>query len=190
MRHHLHHRRHLSESPRQYIPEILSGEVLSIAGGVAAGAVLGYFRHSFEPVVGFFLLLPGLMNLPGELQSSLAARIHHGVLRWPSIRRLPSAWRNNITATILLALTGGALIGLAAIVVSGVIFHRYNFLLLPVAILTAFLTNGLLTPLVVYSTHWLNDHGHDPDNVIGAVVTSVGDLVTIVFLATTIALIT
>lgn len=185
MHHHL-KRRMLPGEPKYYIPEILSGQLFSIIGGLIAGWLLAHFRHSFEPVVGFLVLLPGVIDSTGNIQGSLSARLNHTVLRWPKLHRDGQAWQNNRLAAYILGGLAGLVLGLVGVAVGYVLYHELNFRLLYIGIISCFVINALLTPLVVYLTRWLFELGHDPDNLMGPIVTSLGDITGIVVLAATV----
>lgn len=187
MHHHL-KRRLVSERARHYIPEILSGQLFSIVGGLTAGWLLVHFRHSFEPVVGFLVLLPGVIDSTGNIQGSLSARLHHTILRWPKLHKDWRAWQNNRLATYILGMIAGVVLGLVSMAAVYGIFHEFNFRLLGIAMISCTIVNALLTPLVTSLTHWLFEHGHDPDNLMGPIVTSLGDITGIVVLAATVFL--
>lgn len=189
MRHHLKAPVY-GDSPKRYIPEILAGQMVSIVGGLTAGALLGIYKSSFEPVAGFFLMLPGILNLPGDIQGSLAARINHNILRWPTLHKDKSQWANNVYATFLLAAAAGAVIGVMAMVFNGIAFGNYNWRLAVIGLFSALITNSILTPLVVKFTHFLFEKRHNPDNVMGPFVSSAGDLVAVVALAVAVMLLT
>lgn len=179
-----HLKRHrFKEQPGRYIPDILISQVISIVGGLAAGSLLGHFRGSFEPVAGFLLLLPGTLNLPGDIQGSLAARIHHHILRWPSLRKQREPWRNNIIATFLLVLVAGGTIGVIATLFSTAVYRHFNVALVGIGIVAALISNLILTPIVIRITTNLYDAGHDPDNIVGPLVTSLGDFIAVLSLA-------
>lgn len=187
MHHHL-KRRSVPESAKHYIPEILSGQLLSIVGGLIAGALLAYFRHSFEPVIGFLILLPGVIDSTGNIQGSLSARLHHTVLRWPKLHSDRPAWRNNRLAAYILGMIAGIILGLVSLVVTYGIYHEFNWRLLWIAMISCTIVNVLLTPFDAWLTDWLFERGHDPDNLMGPIVTSLADVAGIAVLGATIFL--
>jgi mgtE-like transporter len=175
MHHHL-KRRRVSDSARRYIPEIISGQLFSITGGLIAGVLLSHFRHSFEPVVGFLVLLPGVIDSTGNIQGSLSARLNHTVLHWPALHKDSRAWQNNRLAAYLLGMVAGLILGLIGMAIAYGIYHQLNFKLLGIAFISCTLVNGLLTPLIAWLTDRLYEKGHDPDNVMGPIVTSLADI--------------
>lgn len=187
MHHHL-KRRLVSETARHYIPEILSGQLFSIIGGLIAGWLLAYFRHSFEPVVGFLVLLPGVIDSTGNIQGSLSARLNHTVLRWPKLKKDSGVWQNNRLAAYILSGLAGLILGLAGVAVSYALYQELNIRLLYIGIISCLIINTLLTPFVAFLTRRLFERGHDPDNLMGPIVTSLGDITGIVVLAATVFL--
>lgn len=185
MHHHL-KRVHLSDQSSKYIPEIILGQLISISGGLIAGLLLSLFRHSFEPVVGFLILLPGVIDGVGNIQGSLSARLNHTVLRWPSLHDSRQAWWNNYTASIALGGFLGLALGIMAILMTFFIYGQLNINLLMISLVSCLIVNTLLTYFIGWLTDYLRDRGHNPDNVMGPILTSLADVVGIVILGLTV----
>lgn len=186
----LHHlkRYQFRESAREYLPDIIIGQIISIVGGLAAGGLLAYFRGSFEPVVGFLILLPGVIDGTGNIQGSLAARLNHTVLRWPKFHESRRAWTNNQQSAYILGGALGIVLGALAVILSYILYSRANFNLFWIALVSCTAANAILTPLISRLTDRWFDLGHNPDNVMGPIVTSLADITGIVVLGVTIYL--
>ena len=153
---------------RQALPVVL----LSLVAGLFSGTLLGTeaMRASIERVPGILLLLPAFLATRGGVYGSLGARLssglHQGVIT-PQLtldRRITNAmvasFINGITISVFIAVT---------------------------TYLTLFALGGGLSAVLMLSVLVVvifvgYRHGLDPDNVIGPVVTTLGDVFGVIFL--------
>ncbi len=161
---------------------------------VAAGQVLHTWEGFFFAVPVLLLLVPAVNAVGGNVGSILGARIASG-LHIGSISpdlRGAELWRNVVTALLLgvftfaftgLVVRGGSwLLGVEVGLAPGRLFL---LLLVTGTLLTVSLVGvATFTALVAFR------RGHDPDNVVVPVVTSLGDLLGILWLTVTYGVIT
>ncbi|AGN02368.1 cation transporter [Salinarchaeum sp. Harcht-Bsk1] len=170
---------------RESLPVLLA----SLAGGIFAGFVLGTpaMVEGFESYPGLLLALPAFLATRGNVYGALGARIasglHQGIveprLLWQ--RRLVNA----VAAAVINGLTMSAFIALASWTILSVqpgrspapLFELVGVLVLAALATATVLIVGLLA--LVFAGY---RRGVDPDNLIGPIVTTLGDVFGVVFL--------
>lgn len=169
---------------RGALPVIL----VSLVAGLFAGTVLGSetMRSGIEEVPGLLILLPAFLATRGGVYGSLGARLssglHQGLLD-PQFDLTDQRLRNATVASFLNGMIVSVFIAVVAFVVL-LALGRTGSLLELVAImaiagfLSAILMLSVLIPVLFVGYR----RGLDPDNLIGPVVTTLGDVFGVVFL--------
>ncbi|MAG50746.1 hypothetical protein CL621_03880 [archaeon] len=162
--------------------EILSGELIAVTGGLLAGLSLAIFKDKLLLIPGLFILLPGLLEMRGNISGSLAARIgsalHLGTLSANAKFNNKTILRN-IFASFLLVIFVSLVLGSLAYVAT-LIFFKIQFIeIIYISVFAAVLSNIILLPLTIKTSLWLYKKGHDPDNIMGPYITTIGDVVCI-----------
>ncbi|WP_254765976.1 magnesium transporter [Salinilacihabitans rarus] len=173
---------------RQSLPVIL----VSLVAGLFAGTILGTeaMRAGIESVPGLLLLLPAFLATRGGVYGSLGARLssalHQGLIepRFEWSGRL----RNAIIASFLNGILVSVFIAVLAWGVTLALGRSANLfelviILFVAALLSAVAMLGVLLTVIFKGYR----RGLDPDNVIGPVVTTVGDVFGVAFLLVGIA---
>jgi len=162
--------------------EIFSGELIAVTGGLIAGLSLAIFKNKLLLIPGLFILLPGFLEMRGNISGSLAARIgsalHLGTLS------ADSKYNNkiivkNILASFLLVIFVSLVLGSLAYIATLLFFHIKFIEIIYISLFAAILSNVVLLPLTIRTSLWLYKKGHDPDNIMGPYITTVGDVVSI-----------
>jgi len=164
--------------------EIFSSEVISLTGGVIAGTFLLGLVDKLELVPGLFILLPGFLEMHGNIFGSLGARLGT-LLHTKHIK--PKFEHNkilliNIFASILLLLVVSLFLGFVAYILNALIFDTYAPILIYIAIIAAIIALLVEMPLTIAATFWLFKKGYDPDDIMGPYITTMGDIISIVSL--------
>lgn len=171
--------------------EIMSTELISITGGIVAGLILTFATNKIEMVPGLLILLPGFLEMRGNISGSLASRLsaglHVGALR-PRYEK-NRILHGNIVATFVLAIMISFFLGLMAFYVSLELFGISNVNIVYVAVIAGLLANFIEIPLTILTTFWLFRRGYDPNNIMGPYVTTTGDIISIVALLIALAVI-
>jgi len=161
---------------------------VSLLGGLFAGAVLGSdpMREAFRQFPGLLLLLPAFLATRGNVYGAFGARLssglHQGLIR-PELaydERLVNA----VVASFINGIGISVLIGALAWAIMEALGRESARLLELVGIT---FVSGVLTSLVlvfgllllVFGSY---EFGLDPDNLIGPIVTTLGDVFGVVFL--------
>ncbi|ELY50658.1 magnesium transporter [Natronorubrum bangense] len=168
---------------KQALPVIL----ISLVAGLFAGTLLGTetMREGIESVPGILLLLPAFLATRGGVYGSLGARLssglHQGLIdphfEWNDRLRnaVVASFLNGMIVSIFIAvLAWGVLLALGR---NGSLLELV-IILTVAALLSAFAMLGVLLTVIFKGYR----RGLDPDNVIGPVVTTVGDVFGVAFL--------
>lgn len=177
-----------SEAWRIYRESILI-LFISLGGGLFAGAVLGTegMINAFDRVPGLLLLLPAFLATRGNVYGSLGARLssglHQGLIN-PKLQR-DQRLINAITASFINGITISLFIGVLSWGVTSIIRPEADpsFVMLVGVMLFA----GLLTSVVMILGLAIlifggYARGIDPDNLVGPIVMTLGDVFGVVFL--------
>jgi len=167
--------------------ETLPALVASLIGGLLAGVVLGGMRAELRAVPGLLVLVPALLATRGNVYGSLGARIatalHQGLIE----PRLSEADRR-LAAAAAAALANGILASCFAAVAVFAVLSTIGSPVAPlatlvgVALVAGILSGSALTAVVVSVVFAGYRKGHNPDTLVGPVVTTTGDVFGVLFL--------
>ena len=161
---------------------------VSLLGGLFAGAVLGSepMREAFRQYPGLLLLLPAFLATRGNVYGAFGARLssglHQGLIR-PEL-----AYDERLVNAVVASFVNGIGISVVIGVLSWAVLQalgRESARLVELVGIT--LVSGVLTSVVlvfglmglVFGSY---EFGLDPDNLIGPIVTTLGDVFGVVFL--------
>lgn len=164
--------------------EILTSEFVSITGGLAAGSMLALFISEIYLIPGLLILLPGFLEMRGNISGSLASRLSSGLFLnafKPRLRR-NRVLRSNLAASFALVLIVSLVLGVLAYAGSYFLFGVSSQKIILIAVLAGILSNLIEIPLTVVTTFWLFRRGHDPNNIMGPYVTTTGDIISVLSL--------
>ena len=161
---------------------------VSLAGGLFAGSVLGVdsMAEAFTAYPGLLLLLPAFLATRGNVYGALGARIstglHQGLIK-PRLER-DSRLINAVVASFINGISVSIFIGFMSWGILRALGRDSATLgeLVSIMLVAGFLTSvvmilGLL--LLVFGGY---RRGIDPDNLVGPIVTTLGDMFGVVFL--------
>lgn len=176
---------------REEFSEGLLAEIISVSGGVFAGSLLVLSIGRIELLPGLLVLLPGFLEMRGSISGSLSARLSAALfLKYtrPRVRR-NFVLRENVVSSVILALAVSIVLGIIAFLISLYIFGIFSPMIIFVALVAGLISNMIEIPLTIFFTFWLFSHGHDPNNVMGPYITTVGDIVSIISIIIALALV-
>ncbi|WP_049984012.1 magnesium transporter [Halorubrum sp. BV1] len=168
---------------RQALPVIL----VSLVAGLFAGTILGTetMRSFIADVPGLLLLLPAFLATRGGVYGSLGARLstglHQGLIepRFQLDRRLTNA----IVASFINGMSVSVFIAVVTYLWLGLLGSDGSLLQLVGIMVVAGLLSAVLMISVLITVIFVGyRRGLDPDNVIGPVVTTLGDVFGVFFL--------
>ena len=159
--------------------EIFSAEIISITGGLLAGVMLSFIMDKIYLVPGLFILIPGFLEMRGSLGGSLASRISSGLFLGvvkPTFN--DRIVRSNMIATVSLIILTSFVLGTFAYIASIYFFGIDSVKIIFVSLIAGIIST-IMTPINVYTTLWLFRHGHDPNNIMGPYITTLGDVMSV-----------
>lgn len=171
--------------------EIFSSQIISIIGGLIAGTMLAMHTDKILLIPGMLILLPGFLEMRGNISGSFAARLTAGlflgVVSTKSIKT--RIVKGNLLASFVLAVIVSFVLGLIAFLFNLLVFKisTPNIILIP--LIAGVIANAIEIPLTLFATLYFFRKGHDPNNIMGPFVTSTGDITSIVSILIVLALI-
>ena len=149
-----------------------------------AGIFLAAVIEKLYLIPALLILLPGFLELKGNIAGSLSARLGtalHTKKIKPEIR-YTSFMKQNILADLILTIIVSIILGVIAYLVTFILFSINNPEIIFVSLIAALLAMLIIVPLTFFSSFWLFKHGYDPDDIMGPYVTHVGDVVSLLAL--------
>lgn len=168
---------------KQALPVI----IVSLVAGLFAGTILGSetMRDGIERVPGLLILLPAFLATRGGVYGSLGARLstglHQGVIepRFALDKRLSNA----IIASLINGMVVSVFIAVVAFLVLWVGAGGGNLLqLIGIMVVSGLLSAVLMLSTLVTVVFVGYRRGLDPDNIVGPLVTTLGDVFGVAFL--------
>jgi len=159
----------------------------SLVGGLLAGVVLGGMRSDLRAVEGLLVLVPALLATRGNVYGSLGARLatglHQGLIE-PRVRAGDRRLRAAVAAALANGLFTSLFAATAVFVVLSVLGTPVAALsrLLGIALVAGLLSGVTLVAVVVTVVFAGYRRGHNPDTLVGPLVTTTGDVFGILFL--------
>lgn len=164
--------------------DIFSSQIVSILGGLITGTVLVIYTEKLLLIPGMFILLPGFLEMRGNISGSFASRLSSGLFLGV-IKPNKTKTRlieGNLSASFLLAISVSFVLGLIAFLFNYFILQTFTPEIILLPLIAGILANAIEIPLTLFVTFYLFRKGHDPNNIIGPFVTSTGDITSIVSL--------
>lgn len=164
--------------------EIFAAQIIAIIGFLVAGSLLAFFTDKLLLIPGMLILIPGFLEMRGNISGTLAARLSSGLFLGviDPRKRKTRAIHGNLLASFILSIVVCLALGLIAFLLSFLLFKIYVPKLILMSLIAGFLANLIEAPLAVASTLYFFRKGHDPHNIMGPFVTSIGDISSIVAL--------
>jgi len=160
--------------------------LICVISGLFAGVVLGSMEDALSALPGLLVLIPPLLdtrgNIAGALGSRLGSALHQGIIK-PDLRG-----DENLVHSVIASLGEGAAMAvviafLAYVTTLALGRECIGIVSLAAVSLTVWaLSAFILISLVVVFAFTIFKRGIDPDNVMGPMVTSLGDVLTVLAL--------
>jgi len=164
--------------------EIFSSQVVSILGGLIAGTILAVYTNQILLIPGMLILLPGFLEMRGNISGSFASRLSSGLFLGvvkPRIRETKLI-KGNLFASFLLAIIVSFALGLIAFLFNYLLLKTITPKIILLPLIAGIIANAVEIPLTLFATFYLFKKGHDPNNIMGPFVTSTGDITSVVSL--------
>lgn len=161
--------------------EIFLSQIVSIIGGLIAGTILALYTDKLLLIPGMLILLPGFLEMRGNISGSFASRLSSGlflgVINPNKVKT--KIIRGNLLSSFLLAIIISFTLGLIAFLFNLLVFKIAISKIILLPLIAGIIANAIEIPLTLAVTFYLFKKGHDPNNIIGPFVTSTGDITSI-----------
>jgi mgtE-like transporter len=167
---------------REALPVLL----VSLAGGLFAGLVLEGLLDSVERFPGLLVMVPVFLatrgNVYGALGGRIASGLHQGLIepRFEWDDRLANAVVASLVNGVGISVVIGVITWLALLVLgwdSALLVELVAIMLVAGVLTSVVLVVGLLA--LIFAGF---QYGYDPDNLVGPIVTTLGDIFGMLFL--------
>lgn len=167
---------------RQALPILL----VSLVGGLFAGLVLEALVESVERFPGLFVMVPAFLATRGNVYGALGGRIssglHQGLIEprfeWDErlVNAVLASLINAIGISIVIGVLTWGILGLLGRAAAP-LYELVGIMLVAGGLTSIVLVAGLLGIIFVGF-----ERGYDPDNLVGPIVTTLGDVFGMLFL--------
>jgi mgtE-like transporter len=147
-----------------------------------SGSVLEGMKERFHALPGLLTVVPPLVDLRGNIGCALGSRLgtalHLGTLK----PRFSRSWElvGNALASLFLSVVGSVTVVLVSLLIRGSLGLSFHLLsLLWIAAVSGMLAGVLITFLTILVAFQAFRRGWDPDTVTGPVMTTAGDIITV-----------
>ena len=149
-----------------------------------SGTILAVYTDNILLIPGMLILLPGFLEMRGNISGSLAARLTSGLfLGIVNPKKIKSKIVKGIViASFLLVLLISFILGLIAFLFNYFAFSIYTPNLILIALIAGVIANIIEIPISLFFTFYFFRKGHDPNNIMGPFVTTTGDITSILAL--------
>jgi mgtE-like transporter len=164
--------------------DILLSQVVSIIGGLLAGVLLAIYTDKLLLIPGMLITLPPFLDLRGNISGALSSRISSGLFLGvikPTTMKTKII-RGNIYACFLLVTIISLFLGLLAFTFNNLVLHVYTPEIILLFLVAALIANVIEVPMTIFLTFYFFRRGHDPNNILGPVLASIGDLTSLIAL--------
>ena len=178
------------DGPVAFLLQAVPTLVIAGLGLVAAGLVLDMVQHwaVFETISEFFILVPPLLGLKGNLEMTLAARLstaaNLGVLDKPNERK--SLIIASLALVQVQAVGVAAVAALTAILLGVIVHHNFelseSLIIVSCSIATTMICGLVLGSIMAGIVVLSRQYDVNPDNIATPIAASMGDLITLLVL--------
>ena len=167
--------------------EILCSQIISVLGGLFAGGILAYYTKSILLIPSMLIILPGFLEMRANISGPLASRLSSGLFLGVIDSKMKSKvnkkiLKGNIVASVSLTIFACLFLGTLAFLMNYFVFQVYTPKLIFVLLIAGLIANAIELPITLFMTFLLFRKGHDPNNIMGPFLTSLGDITSIVAL--------
>jgi len=164
--------------------DIFFSGIISVIGGIFAGAALAIYKDKIILIPGMLVLLPGFLELRGNISGTFASRLSSGLfLGIINPKKFNTrVIFGNLMASFFLVMIISVVLGVLATLFTYIILGEFTFKIIFLSIIAGILANAIEIPLTLITTFYLFRTGHDPNNIMGPFITTTGDITSILAL--------
>ncbi len=168
--------------------EIFSSKFISLIAGLFAGFMLALFTDKLVLIPGVLVLLPGFLELQGNMSGTFASRLSSGLflkVLHPNMKITNRVVRGNVLASLVLAIIVATVLGLLAFLFNYAVLGLVTPFIIVLPLIASLIASVLEIPLTFMITMYLFRKGHDPNNIMGPFSTSIADFTSVIALLIT-----
>lgn len=164
--------------------EIFYSQLVSVTGGLITGTLLAVYTNNLLLIPGMLIILPGFLEMRGNISGSLAARLTAGMfLGIVNPNRIKTKIViGNVIASFVLAVLISLFLGLVAFVFNFFVFSFFTPKIILLPLIAGVVANAIEIPITIFFTFYLFKKNHDPNNIMGPFLTSTGDITSVLSL--------
>ncbi|MBI5871511.1 magnesium transporter [archaeon] len=164
--------------------EMLSVQTVSVIGDIIVGILLAVYVNKLLLIPGMLLLLPGFLEMRGNISGTLSSRLSSGLFLGVIKPAKPNKRiiKGNLVASFALAFLVSLALGLIAFAFNYLILGVLTFEILLLPLIAGIIANAIEVPLALFATIYMFRKGHDPNNIMGPFITTTGDITSILAL--------
>jgi mgtE-like transporter len=152
--------------------------VLMGIGEVFAGTLFGHSTRSIEMLPGLIILIPALIGLRGNINTTLGSRLgsaaHMGLISRKDF------WNDEMKENIKASLTLSLLMSfIAGVLATAFLWNPSSWKIILIAVLAGSIAGLILLFITIAIIMYSFRRGLDPDNVTGPSLSMFGDLITL-----------
>lgn len=172
---------------KKVLKETLPVLLLCAVGGGLSGFILGSMTHILELIPGLIALVPAIIDMRGNISSAMGSRLgsafHLGLVE----RGITSnVALENIKGSISLSVFIGSILPglfwLTSLFLPFIVTKRVLISLSIISVLTSFTSGLLLSLIAFFIVITAIKFEIDPDNISGPILTTLGDVLTLLVL--------
>lgn len=170
--------------------EILGSQLISVIGGLIVGTLLAIYTDKLLLIPGMIILLPGFLEMRGNISGSMASRLSSGLfLKIVNPNKTNTKIIiGNFIASFIQVIAVSLVLGIIAFGFNNIIFHISTTKIIFIPLIAGILANLIEIPLTIIVTFYLFKKGHDPNNIMGPFLTSTGDITSVLAILVTLFL--
>ncbi|MDO8556013.1 MAG: magnesium transporter [Nanoarchaeota archaeon] len=161
--------------------EILTAELISITIGLIGGYLLARSTNQLALLPGFLIMIPGFLEMQGNILGSLAGRIGTALelktiskyLHWNTFIK------DNLFASLIIGCITALTLGVIAFLTTWLFFGQYSPSIILLTLIALIISLAIELPLTIIMTYWFYNHGYEPDDIMGPYVTTWADIISI-----------
>jgi mgtE-like transporter len=164
--------------------EIFTSQIVSMIGGVLVGTIIAVYTNQTLLIPGMLILLPGFLEMRGNISGSFASRLSSGLfLGVINPKRIKThIIKGNLAGSFSQALIVSLILGLIVFLFNFFVLKIVMPKIILVPLFAAIIANAVEIPLTLSATLYFFKKGHDPNNIMGPFVTTVGDITSVLAL--------
>jgi len=166
------------------IRESFSALILALIADSIAGYIMNRYVDIFHLIPGLLMVIPALIDMRGNVYgafiSRLSSKLHLGEIKDLHDRKLKIGIYTAKILAYSAALIVGIIAGLFAYFSTG--DPVYVIFIPAIILVTHLFTTSILTPITAYIGVKTYQKGWNPDNVGVPLISSIGDLVSVIFI--------